>query len=57
MADFPISLDKLKRIWHSEVHDPQKWSSNMRILRAAGIFVGSIVVMRNFGELLVNEST
>ncbi|KAL9243308.1 hypothetical protein vseg_017210 [Gypsophila vaccaria] len=56
MADFPISLDKIKRILHSEVNDPHKWSSNMRILRAAGMFVGSIVLMRNFGELLVAES-
>ncbi|KMS97807.1 hypothetical protein BVRB_5g123690 [Beta vulgaris subsp. vulgaris] len=53
MADIPISIDNLKRIWHSQVHDPEKWAFNMKFLRAAGLFAGSIVLIRNFGENFV----
>lgn len=50
MADLPISVDSLKRFWHSQVHDPDKWAFNMKFLRAAGIFAGSVILLRNFGD-------
>uniref|UniRef100_A0A2P2JKG8 Mitochondrial import receptor subunit TOM5 homolog n=1 Tax=Rhizophora mucronata TaxID=61149 RepID=A0A2P2JKG8_RHIMU len=52
MADTLISLDSLKALWHSQVHDEDKWALNMKLLRAAGLFVGSIVLMRNYGDLM-----
>lgn len=29
MAKAVISMDQLKALWHSEVHDERKWASNM----------------------------
>lgn len=29
MADTMISLDKLKEIWHSQVHEENNWAFNM----------------------------
>ncbi|KAJ8448872.1 hypothetical protein Cgig2_030728 [Carnegiea gigantea] len=29
MADFPISMEKIKQFWHSQVHDESKWDMNM----------------------------
>ncbi|XP_021901652.1 mitochondrial import receptor subunit TOM5 homolog [Carica papaya] len=52
MADKVISLEKLKAIWHSQVHDEEKWALNMKLLRAAGLFAGSIFLMRNYGDLM-----
>ncbi|CAO2818475.1 unnamed protein product [Amaranthus hypochondriacus] len=52
MADIPISMDKIKQFWNSQVQNPDKWAFNMRFLRAAGMFVGSVIVIRNFGESL-----
>ncbi|KAK9267026.1 hypothetical protein L1049_025295 [Liquidambar formosana] len=52
MADTAISVEKLKAFWHSQVHDEEKWALNMKLLRAAGLFAGSIFVMRNFGEYM-----
>ncbi|XP_031258024.1 mitochondrial import receptor subunit TOM5 homolog [Pistacia vera] len=45
------SLDKLKTIWHSQIHDEEKWALN-KLLRAAGLFAGSIFLMRNYGDLM-----
>ncbi|KAF5730187.1 Mitochondrial import receptor subunit TOM5 [Tripterygium wilfordii] len=52
MADAGISLDKLKVFVRSQVQDEEKWASNMKLLRAAGIFAGSIFLMRSYGELM-----
>ncbi|XP_044485237.1 mitochondrial import receptor subunit TOM5 homolog [Mangifera indica] len=52
MADSVISLDKLKAIWHSQIHDEEKWALNVKLLRAAGLFAGSIFLMRNYGDLM-----
>ncbi|KAJ0106430.1 mitochondrial import receptor subunit TOM5 homolog [Pistacia vera] len=52
MADSVISLDKLKTIWHSQIHDEEKWALNVKLLRAAGLFAGSIFLMRNYGDLM-----
>ncbi|WRX18120.1 hypothetical protein QQP08_010607 [Theobroma cacao] len=48
MADPVISIDKVKAFWHSQVHDEEKWALNMKLLRAAGLFAGSIFLMRNY---------
>ncbi|KNA21950.1 hypothetical protein SOVF_038200 [Spinacia oleracea] len=50
MAELPISVDSLKRFWNAQVHDPNKWAFNMKFLRAAGMFAGSVIFIRNFGE-------
>ncbi|PSS07987.1 Mitochondrial import receptor subunit like [Actinidia chinensis var. chinensis] len=52
MADSVISMEKVKAFWHSQVHDEEKWALNMKLLRAAGLFTGSILLMRNFGDLM-----
>ncbi|CAI0560369.1 unnamed protein product [Linum tenue] len=52
MANSVVSLDNLKAFWHSQVHDEQNWDVNMKLVRALGVFAGSIFLMRNFGELM-----
>ncbi|BFG32897.1 hypothetical protein CerSpe_191710 [Prunus speciosa] len=52
MADFPISLDKAKYFLQSQYHDEEKWALNMKLLRAAGLFAGSILLMRSYGDLM-----
>ncbi|XP_057805038.1 mitochondrial import receptor subunit TOM5 homolog [Salvia miltiorrhiza] len=52
MADKVISLDSIKAFWHSQVHDPEKWDHNVKLLRAVGIFAGSIVLMRQYGDMM-----
>ncbi|KAF5734663.1 mitochondrial import receptor subunit TOM5 [Tripterygium wilfordii] len=52
MADTVVSLDKLKAFLRSQVQDEEKWAANVKLLRAAGIFAGSIFLMRNYGELM-----
>ncbi|XP_039162001.1 mitochondrial import receptor subunit TOM5 homolog [Eucalyptus grandis] len=52
MADSVVSLDKLKAFWRSQVHDDANWASNMNLLRAVGLFAGSIILMRQCGDLM-----
>ncbi|XP_011072883.1 mitochondrial import receptor subunit TOM5 homolog [Sesamum indicum] len=52
MADKVISVDKIKAFWHSQFHDPDKWDLNMKLLRAVGLFAGSIVLMRQYGDMM-----
>ncbi|XP_057480160.1 mitochondrial import receptor subunit TOM5 homolog [Actinidia eriantha] len=52
MADSVISMEKVKTFLHSQVHDEEKWALNMKLLRAGGLFAGSILLMRNFGDLM-----
>lgn len=52
MADSVLSVEKIKEFWHSQFHDEEKWALNMKLLRAAGLFVGSIVFMRSFGDIM-----
>ncbi|KAL5746743.1 hypothetical protein ACOSP7_023714 [Xanthoceras sorbifolium] len=52
MADSAISLDNLKSFYRSQVYDEEKWALNMKLLRAAGLFAGSIFLMRNYGDLM-----
>nr|ABK20900.1 unknown [Picea sitchensis]ACN41038.1 unknown [Picea sitchensis] len=52
MAVGGVVIEKLKQTWNAQVQDEEKWAANMRLLRAAGLFAGSIFLMRNFGELM-----
>ncbi|CAJ2664660.1 mitochondrial import receptor subunit TOM5 [Trifolium pratense] len=52
MADSIFSIQYLKALVHSQIHDDEKWDFNMKLLRAAGLFAGSIVVFRNYGDLM-----
>ncbi|KAK1436494.1 hypothetical protein QVD17_02274 [Tagetes erecta] len=52
MADAVISLDKIKAFCASQIYDEQNWALNSKLLRAVGLFAGSIVLMRNFGDLM-----
>ncbi|XP_047338958.1 mitochondrial import receptor subunit TOM5 homolog [Impatiens glandulifera] len=52
MAQTVISVEKIKSFWHSQVHDEEKWAVNMKLLRAAGLFGGSIILMRSFGDMM-----
>ncbi|KAI4997973.1 mitochondrial import receptor subunit TOM5 homolog [Hordeum vulgare subsp. vulgare] len=51
MASAP--LEKLKSLWNSQVMDEEQWAVNYRVLKATGIFAGSIFLMRTFGDLMV----
>ncbi|KAL6893488.1 hypothetical protein ACP4OV_007586 [Aristida adscensionis] len=46
------ALDKLKGFWDSQVNDEEQWALNYKLLKAVGIFAGSIFMMRNFGDLM-----
>ncbi|ESQ40744.1 hypothetical protein EUTSA_v10015226mg [Eutrema salsugineum] len=52
MVSNAVSFDKLKALWHSEVHDEQKWAANMKLLRALGVFAGGVFLMRSYGDLM-----
>ncbi|XP_042501252.1 mitochondrial import receptor subunit TOM5 homolog [Macadamia integrifolia] len=52
MAKSSISLEKVKEFWNSQTQNEEKWAMNMKLLRAAGLFAGSIFLMRNFGDLM-----
>ncbi|CAA3026445.1 mitochondrial import receptor subunit TOM5 homolog [Olea europaea subsp. europaea] len=51
MAETVISVEKIKAFWHSQLNDPDKWDLN-KLLRAVGLFAGSIIVMRQYGDLM-----
>ncbi|XP_073015846.1 mitochondrial import receptor subunit TOM5 homolog [Primulina huaijiensis] len=52
MADGVLSVENIKAFWHSQVHDPEKRELNLKLLRAFGLFAGSIVLMRRYGDLM-----
>ncbi|KEH32032.1 hypothetical protein MtrunA17_Chr4g0061521 [Medicago truncatula] len=52
MADSIFSIQYLKNFISSQIHDDEKWDFNVKLLRAAGLFAGSIVLMRNYGDLM-----
>ncbi|KAG0631415.1 hypothetical protein M758_1G251200 [Ceratodon purpureus] len=43
---------KLKNQWAAETRDEEKLAAHLRLLRAAGLFAGSVMLMRNFGDLM-----
>ncbi|KAL0648407.1 hypothetical protein Bca4012_046698 [Brassica carinata] len=47
-----ISMDQLKALWHSEVHNEQRWAANMKLVRALGVFAGGVFLMRSYGDLM-----
>ncbi|XP_014507906.1 mitochondrial import receptor subunit TOM5 homolog [Vigna radiata var. radiata] len=52
MADSVVSIQYLKDFFNSQIYDDEKWAFNVKLLRAAGLFAGSIVLMRNYGDLM-----
>ncbi|XP_024371910.1 mitochondrial import receptor subunit TOM5 homolog [Physcomitrium patens] len=46
------TLQKLKNRWAAETRDEEKLASHLRLLRAVGMFAGSVMLMRNFGDLM-----
>ncbi|KAK4568003.1 hypothetical protein RGQ29_003670 [Quercus rubra] len=52
MADSVISVDKVKAFLQSQYQDEEKWALNVKLLRAVGLFAGSILLMRNYGEIM-----
>ncbi|CAN6287564.1 unnamed protein product, partial [Urochloa humidicola] len=46
------AVEKLKSLWDSQVNDEEQWALNYKLLKAAGLFAGSIFLMRNFGDLM-----
>ncbi|KAL6576364.1 hypothetical protein OROHE_000145 [Orobanche hederae] len=52
MAVKALSVENFKAFWHSQFHDPEKRGLNMKLLRAVGLFAGSIVSMRQYGDLM-----
>ncbi|XP_071691840.1 mitochondrial import receptor subunit TOM5 homolog [Rutidosis leptorrhynchoides] len=49
MAD---AVDKIKAFLKSQIYDEENWAVNSKVIRAVGLFAGSIVLMRNFGDLM-----
>ncbi|KAE9602221.1 putative mitochondrial import receptor subunit TOM5 viridi [Lupinus albus] len=52
MADSVISIQYLKDLFNSQIYDDDNWAFNAKLLRALGLFGGSIVLMRNYGDLM-----
>ncbi|XP_030487735.2 mitochondrial import receptor subunit TOM5 homolog [Cannabis sativa] len=52
MADSAVSLDKVKGFLYAQYNDEEKWALNVKLLRAVGLFAGSVVLMRNYGDLM-----
>ncbi|XP_027333379.1 mitochondrial import receptor subunit TOM5 homolog [Abrus precatorius] len=52
MADSVFSIQYLKDFFNSQVNDDEKWAFNAKLLRAMGLFAGSIALMRTYGDLM-----
>ncbi|KAH7660665.1 hypothetical protein IHE45_15G008200 [Dioscorea alata] len=52
MAKPEGSMEKIKEFINSQINDEKNWAVNMKLLRAFAFFGGSILVMRNFGDLM-----
>ncbi|WOL00976.1 hypothetical protein Cni_G09689 [Canna indica] len=52
MAKPKVSLETIKSFWNSQINDEANWAVNSKLLCAAGLFAGSIFIMRNFGDLM-----
>ncbi|KMZ65642.1 hypothetical protein ZOSMA_314G00140 [Zostera marina] len=52
MASNWTSLDTLKGFWNSQIQDEANWAVNVKIVRSLGMFAGSVVVFRSFGDLM-----
>ncbi|CAA6667356.1 unnamed protein product [Spirodela intermedia] len=52
MAKAKTSVEKVKEFWNSEVMDEERWAQNSKMLRALGLFAASILLMRNYGDLM-----
>jgi hypothetical protein len=46
-------MNDLKRFLRTEVYAPEKIPGNISIASALGLFVGGIVVFRNWGDMMV----
>ncbi|KAF4366445.1 hypothetical protein F8388_003683 [Cannabis sativa] len=55
MADSAVSLDKVKGFLYAQYNDEEKWALNVKLLRAVGLFAGSVVLMRNYVFLFVDD--
>lgn len=45
-------MDELKRELKDEFSNPAKRSANLKLFRALAVFIGGVIVARNFGEAL-----
>ncbi|CAK8563254.1 unnamed protein product [Lathyrus sativus] len=52
MAYSILSIQFIKDFIDSQINDDKNWDFNVKLLRAAGLFAGSIVLMRNYGDLM-----
>ncbi|DBA91963.1 TPA: hypothetical protein ACH3X2_003857 [Trebouxia sp. C0005] len=51
IADKPDRKQDLKSFLKSEYYDQRKYAANLSLLKAVALFAGSVVVMRNFGDV------
>ncbi|KQJ86183.1 mitochondrial import receptor subunit TOM5 homolog [Brachypodium distachyon] len=49
-AAVKAAMEKIRAFWDSQYHNEQNWAVNYRVLKAAGLFAGSIILMQNFGD-------
>lgn len=47
------ALEKIKAFWDSQYHNEENWAVNYKVLKAAGLFAGSIFLMRTQGDNMV----
>lgn len=52
LAAAAAAAEKVKALWDSQVNDEEAWAFNYKLMKAGGLFVASIFVMRNFGDLM-----
>ncbi|XP_062026610.1 mitochondrial import receptor subunit TOM5 homolog [Rosa rugosa] len=52
MASYAVSVDKAKAFLRSQYQNEEKWALNMKLLRAVGVFAGSVILMRTYGDMM-----
>ncbi|KAF7057276.1 hypothetical protein CFC21_076282 [Triticum aestivum] len=53
MAAAKAALEKMRAFWDSQCNNEENWAVNYKVLKAAGIFAGSVFLMHNFGHNMV----
>ncbi|XP_004299297.1 PREDICTED: mitochondrial import receptor subunit TOM5 homolog [Fragaria vesca subsp. vesca] len=52
MASYGISVEKTKAFLKSQYQSEEKWAHNVKLLRALGMFAGSVILFRSYGDMM-----
>jgi len=47
-----MDVEKLKAFWKKEMENPDNRKANVALARSVALFVGSVLFMRNLGDLM-----